>query len=638
MVDLVKRASDVRTKEINLSAIIIAVSSAVGCQPVVSKMGSTLPRNHSNWEDYKFEYGDVDPTVSFTGYTAKDFYSEANDLWSLRVVGAGALTAGVLFYLDSSNVIQSHAYAVADPTNVDWAAAATSVTSTANKMLAFVYSARGPGSYAAGYDAEMVSSNSKFDFTAVLSAASTPFPTSTSVTYQVVANTPAGKVLANMPNTLSVNATHGAALAWPLVFGATSYEIYRNNIATPLDTALYYLTTVGGGTTSFIDLDALVLDLTKTAPATSATSTLLYVNVYETATNTSSPVESFDSTLGYGVNSSGVQTELENRINPFSSYVRVNSNVPALPSVPTIYGNSRATCSGGNSGSAPTSYNVLAALQAFANKQLYQVNLFMDSGFADPIVGKGLDALAYGRGDSVALLSTPAGQQKYRDAIDYRNMTLNLNSSYSALFCPDVLEADITNGRQVYVPFSGWAGALCARTDRVANPAASIAGLNRGLLNILKARYSYDDGEATQLFKAQVNYVRTFIGKGNALWEQQTLSNQTSALSWLSVRRIVNVIKVATYDYLLYTLQENNTDSTNRSLLNGLDQYLTAVKNAEGIYAYGIATETTPAARNAGILVVKVGIIPNIPIHEIQLNIGISKDGVSFEEVLNQLG
>ncbi|WP_438451105.1 hypothetical protein, partial [Listeria monocytogenes] len=80
--------------------------------------------------------------------------------------------------------------------------------------------------------------------------------------------------------------------------------------------------------------------------------------------------------------------------------------------------------------------------------------------------------------------------------------------------------------------FSGWAGALCARTDRVANPSFSPAGLNRGIVNVLGTRYTYDQGQMDALFQAQVNYTQTFVGQGIALWEQQTLAAQMSALSW----------------------------------------------------------------------------------------------------------
>jgi len=208
------------------------------------------------------------------------------------------------------------------------------------------------------------------------------------------------------------------------------------------------------------------------------------------------------------------------------------------------------------------------------------------------------------------------------------------------LFCPDVLEPDTINGKQVYVPFSGWAAALCARTDRVANPSFSIAGLNRGLVNVLKTRYTYDQGQMDQLFDAQVNYTQTFVGQGIALWEQQTLSGQFSALSWLSVRRITNVIKVALYKFLLYSLQEPNDDFLGRQIVESCSSYLQAIQNARGISGFTVVSDSSNNSAqdfNSGIRNVTVIIIPTIPTHIINLQVVISKAGVSFQEVLSQV-
>jgi phage tail sheath protein FI len=309
-------------------------------------------------------------------------------------------------------------------------------------------------------------------------------------------------------------------------------------------------------------------------------------------------------------------------------------------SYPQVNSIAKTALGGGDSGTAPTSYNVAQALQVFSNKQIYGSNVFINAGLTDPIVQVAMDTLVQARGDAVSLLDVPSSQQSFQAAIDYRNLQLNLNSTYSALFGPDVLQADLINGKQVYNPPSGWIAALCARTDRVANQAYSIAGLNRGILNILKARYQYDDGQSTAMYQAQVNYIRTFVGKGTALWEQQTLNAQDSALTWLSVRRIVNVIKTSLYGFLLYALQEMNSDQVRRQIVNSCNNYLDAIKSAQGLADFRVVCDdsnNTPTTFNAGVLVVSVILIPNIPIHEIQLQVVISKSGVSFNEVLSQV-
>ncbi|MDN3040783.1 phage tail sheath subtilisin-like domain-containing protein, partial [Enterococcus faecium] len=259
-----------------------------------------------------------------------------------------------------------------------------------------------------------------------------------------------------------------------------------------------------------------ITDPTKAAPP----SPTFGVSVYDTTRSTQYPIEQFNCSLTDYTDSNGLETELEQAINPFSQYIRVTSNVPSLPTpLPIISSVSTpVNMAGGNSGGAVTSLQVAGAWNVFANKQLYKINILLNSGHASPDVQLAMDSLAQQRGDCVALLDVPSNAQQFQQAINYRNLQLNLNSTYSALFAPDVLEADTINGKQQYVPFSGWAGALCARTDRVANPSFSPAGLNRGIVNVLGTRYTYDQGQMDALFQAQVNYTQTFVGQGIALW------------------------------------------------------------------------------------------------------------------------
>jgi phage tail sheath protein FI len=64
------------------------------------------------------------------------------------------------------------------------------------------------------------------------------------------------------------------------------------------------------------------------------------------------------------------------------------------------------------------------------------------------------------------------------------------------------------------------------------------------------------------------------------------------------------------------------------------------IRNAGGLYDFTVQCDNNNnpnAAANAGILVVTLVLIPQIPIHEIQLQVVISKRGVSFNETLASL-
>jgi len=638
---LVKRASDVRIQEINLSAVITAVSSAVAAIPIISTQGSPNPLLFTNPTDFLTQYGNPNPAISGTIQNGLNYLTEGNQMWAVRVLGAGALYSSVLLVKDSTGaiVLRPVTAGVADPVDTDL----STLVAPNEEAIALFYPINGQGSYGNKY-AIAIGSNT-------VGTPTVAVPTSTatggqlangSYTYMVSALSASGESLVSSAQAITISglpqATATVNLSWTLVPGAIGYRVYGRLSGDPSFGLLY---TAGSATNTFVDSGTLTPN-TAIQPITdaskAASSPTFTVGIYDTTTPQALALETWTCTLSQGVDSQGAQTELEARINPFSSYIQVASNAPALSPEPTITSVAKTQMAGGNSGAAPTSSDVVNALQVFLNKGLYQTNTFINAGIADPIVGLGLDTLVQARGDSVSLLDTPSAYQKAQQAVDYRNLELNLNSTYSALFNPDTLQADLINGQQLYVSPSGWAAALCARTDRVANPAYSIAGLNRGLLNVLKQRYTYDDGEATLMYDAQVNYLRTSPGQGIALWEQQTLSGQQSALSWLSVRRITNTIKVALYQYLLYALQEQNTDAIRRNIVNGISAYLQTIVNASGLSGFQVICDDSnnPAtASNAGVLVVTVILVPIIPIHEIQLQVVISKAGVSFAEVLN---
>jgi hypothetical protein len=636
-VELVSRSSDVRISEIDLSQIILAAGGTVGVVPIVSTQGRTTPLLFTNGTDFIAEYGNPSPAISQTIQTGLNYFTKGNRLWGLRVAGTGATYGGLLMYVTVGGTIDFRTITFSDPSTVSPAAFALA----GEQAVSIFYGLRGPGSYVA---------NLSLSVSIPIAVAPTGFAAVSASTggtlgpatydYHVSALSLDGESLASTPiaPVIAAGVTNTISLSWSAVPSAVGYRVYGRTTG-----GLGLLTTVGGATLSFTDTGSLTADVTKQPILVSGganSSPNFTVYVWDNQTPAANYLEQWSCTLEPSINAAGMQTEIANRINPFSGYLQVINNTTTLGSAPTMNAVPLTAMAAGNSGTAVTSNQVVAALQVFKDNQLYKTNLYMNGGIADPVTQQGMDSLCQGRGDSVALLDVPSSSQAYQAAIDYRNLTLNLNSTYSALFNPDLLIPDLINGQQLYVPPSGYVGALCAHTDATRNPAYSIAGLNRGVVNVLKQRYTFDSGQADALYQAQVNYFRTFVGQGIALWEQRTLSGKDSALSWLSVRRILCTLKVALYNFLLYALEEQNTDTVRRQLVNSCNSYLDTLVNSSAIASYRVqcdANNNPAAAVNAGILVLTIVIIPQIPIHEIQLQLVISKQGVSFSEALSQV-
>lgn len=634
--------SRVIINEIDLSQVVTGAAVTVGCANIVSNQGSTDKLLWTDAQSFLAHYGNPDASVSFDIYTALDFFREGNQLWAQRVVGDGALYAGVIMSQTGQDTqLTGTAAGVANPQVNDW----TLQAPAGSQPIALFWPKRGPGSYASQLAISITSPNleqvQNVNSTTAITGGTLAAGT---YTYQVCAIGDNGDALASTSHQVVIgtgSSTNSITLMWDPVQGANGYRVFGRAVA-----GYGELIEVGIGNNTFTDDGSITPDVSIQPinnPANLPTPlTDFTVNVFDLTQSLVTPVEQFDCTLLPGIDGDGVATELTERINPYSQYINVTSNVSSLadPSSIRIDSATQVAMAGGNSGTAPTSFDVAAAWGTWSDTDQYSINTLINGGHADPTVQMAMDELARGRGDSVALLDVPSAQQQFQQAINYRTLTLNLNSSYSALFTPDVLESDNINGKQQFVPFSGWAAALCARTDRVANPSYAIAGLNRGLVNVLRLRQNYNPGQMDALFDKQLNYVRVFSGQGTALWEQRTLQAKQSALSWLSVRRIVNVIKVALYDFGLYVIHEPLDEITQRQVTGSFSDYLQTLKNARALHDFTVisnASNNTPAENNQGILRVTVILIPVIPVSKLVVDLVVSKQGVSFQETVSQL-
>lgn len=637
MTVMARRASDVRINEVDLSTTISQTSNVTAAFVVVSSQGPTAPTFLTNADDFVFQYGNPNARISFDHYAALNFFEDGNSAWFQRVVGTGAKYSAAIVKNTALDVTTISALnsGVSDPTVGDW----ENWVGAGETPLFLVTGNKGPGSYANNIGVSISSDN--LSAPANLAAGSDIVGgtlTAATYTYTVSAVSKNGETLAATNVTVIIGAattTNVVTLTWDLVPGAIGYKIYGR-----VGPTLGYLATVGATASSFTDDGSYVVDSSLhpiTSPAALASPSQVFtLKVYDLSVTASTPVETFTCSMGDQTDESGVQMEIEQRINRFSRYIRVYSNFPSLETVPVVQSTLTYTAlAGGNSGAAPTSADVNLGWDVFKGKEQYKIDVMVNAGRVDVAVQKHMDTNAQNRADCVAFLDTPPDQQTAQYAVDFRNLTLNLNTSYSALFCPDLFQQDPFSGKLLYVPPSGAMAGLLARTTRVSQPWFSIAGLNRGLLNVLNVRNTYDDGEATLMFQSQVNYMRKFIGRGIPLWEQQTLYNKSSALQFLNVRVLCNVIKRSVYDFLIYGLQDPNDDILARQLKFGIEDYLRTVQASRGISSFKViisASNNPPALVNTGVLAIAVYIVPILAVHEIILSLLVGKVGLQISE------
>jgi phage tail sheath protein FI len=604
----------------------------------VSNKGRTSRFNVTTWTDFVAEYGERNAAVSFGHYCAKDFFDEGNYLDVVRVVNSDALYSAVLLKDDGTGVTSLLAISggISDPTNIAW----NTWTGGGAKPMLLFYPKSGPGSYANSISIRVTSANlSQMSAPTLQSANTGGTLVSATYSYKISAISSVGETLASNAATVTIGgsiSTGTVTISWPSVEGAIGYNVYGR-----VGGSEKLLATLGAGTLSFVDDGTLTPNANVspiTNPSNLATPTPVFrVDVYDNTINTSTPQESWFCTLTDQVDGNGVQQEATQQINAFSSYINCASYASSLVSLPVVKNTTNTAMAGGASGTAPTNSQIAAAwTNIFSDREHVNVNILINGGYSSVVVQQAMIQVASSRGDAVAVLDMPSTMQAYQDAITYRQLVLNANTSYAAIYTSDVFVSDTYNGKQLYVPPSGKVAAVYARTDRVAGPQYAPAGLNRGQVDVLSLRQNYNDSQRTQLFQTQVNYLRTFVGAGTAVFEQVTLQSNQSALSWVNVRRMVNTIKGGVKDFLMYSLQEPNDDFLRRQIVVALTEYLQFWKDARGISDFQVISDSSnnpDSAYNLGILKVTVIITPVIAVHEIGVDIVITKAGVSFKEI-----
>jgi hypothetical protein len=632
-----QQGADVRFREIDLSAIIATNSSSRGAIVLVSKQGRPGRFNVSNTQAFVSEYGQPDAAVSFGHYCSLDFLQEGSSLDVVRVVSADAKFSALLLN-DAGGVtglVNEFSGAVTGTTNpagFDFDGA----VATSDVPLVLFTPKKGQGSHGDYLSVKISTENVAVPGipTGVQAALGGSLAAGT-YNYKVSAISNIGETL---PSTQSANITIAAGtsnkvtVSWAAVEGARGYRLYGRTGGTYL-----LIATLGANELTFEDTGAVTP--AGAAPTVAPTPTARFtVSVFDSRYSLSDALETWECTLKDDVDDTGTQLEISQRINAFSELINVVTNVPNLLSAPpTIRPVAMTSLKGGTSGSAVTNNLIAAAWSTyFGDAEKVKVQLLINGGYTDVTVQQQMVQVAQKRGDAVALLDIPSASQSANNAVKYRTLVAGIDSSYCGWYTADNFQSDLYNGKKLYTPPSGWAAAICARTDRIVGAQGAPAGMNRALLPILGTRVEYDDPERTYLFENKINYTRKIIGSGNFIWEQVTGQSKNSALSWLNVRRMINVIKTSVKDFLMFSLQEPNDDFTRKQIITACTEYLQSWKDARGIQDFKVVvddTNNTPAFYNLGILKVAFFITPIIPIHEIQVDVVMTKKGVSFSEV-----
>lgn len=635
--------SEVYSYEIDQSFAARIISNTYAVLFGASKRGPVEPKFISNFDDFLAAYGTPDAKVSAMHHSAMVFFEQGAGAWVKRVVPDDATYGGKLvqnFGTAGSRVLQVADHTSVYPADTDLDTAGSADDGDDNLFLIY---AIGPGGYSSNLKVEIVSSNIDAPIiNAGLSVAAATAPGRVSTLaaaaydYVVTAFNNYGETVASTAAAITTTAGQIARIVFAGEAGAMGYRVYRKLQA---DADYDYIGTVASGAVEYEDYGALA-DATSHPPSVSTLQVqkTFQVLVYDEEIAKNIPQESFECSLEENINNSGVQTELEYQINNGSKLIRVLSNAATLSAIPTMKSISPFKLPQGASGSTISDADVILALQDFRDKEEYPASLILNCGYTQVTVQKEMEAICSHRQDMIALLDTPAHKQEAHDSVNYRSVELNLNSNRAALFTNDHYMKDPYNDLSLFVPGSAVAGGLLAFTDRVTNPAFSPAGFRRGISNkTIKLRHRYSNAEKDNMAFAGVNYFSTERAYGTVLREAYTLQTAYSSLSYIPVRRILDVAEQSTERALKIFLHEPNDEITAAQITAMLRDFYDLMVRERMIKRAEVYTRTSDADIQLGNRKVYSLIEPLLPVVRIQHTTVLTKQGAQFEEVIEQV-
>ena len=292
----------------------------------------------------------------------------------------------------------------------------------------------------------------------------------------------------------------------------------------------------------------------------------------------------------------------------------------------------------------------------FTNKEELEIDLLLDPDYVDDIK-RTLDFISQQvRKDCFSIISMPDtkmfnvnNEKPYADAYNKMKLyvqggdplgSLNVNSSYSAIYGQYFKVYDQYNEKDRWVPVAGYVGRTIATVDFNNRQWWAPAGLNRGIVSgVKKVAINPNQAQRDVMYSNRINPIPSFFGQGVVIWGQKTLQAAPSAFDRINVRRLFlhmerSIEKMA--KYLIFEFNDDFTRTRFSSLANG---FLSGIKSLRGVSDYQVVCDTTnntPEVIDNNEFVAEILVKPTRVAEFIRLTFTAVSTGVSFSEVVER--
>lgn len=415
-----------------------------------------------------------------------------------------------------------------------------------------------------------------------------------------------------------------------------------NNVAVRITTSAAYTV---AGLSANVDWRERYDDRTFVLSAGAKWHDVFRIDVYTRAssgadapTSASTPVETWYGSSGDLLAPNGSQLNIESVVNGNSKYIYLNNGL-ANGDVPYTTSNGDVVLlSNGTDGVEATAANTVLGWTKFYNdRERVDINILMGTFMSDTVGVQGIDAVCNARKDCIGTVQTGL----LSTTIDASTIIAGdkagyVGQSYIAKYAGWDQVFDAYNDKKVFIPKSIFGAVLMARTDRIANTWNAPAGVNRGILPVLGQNVRFTNAEIGQLYDRNINTSKFIKGVGNTMWGQRTALFKTSSLREIAVRRMLLFIENSIEPSLTPFLFEPNNDATRLRVEDVVTNFLNTVVAGGGIEEFNVvANDDNNTAQDIAnnILNVDIYVLPTRTIEFIQMNVIVTRSGVSLTEV-----
>ncbi|MBR6517582.1 MAG: hypothetical protein IKT40_12195 [Bacilli bacterium] len=291
-------------------------------------------------------------------------------------------------------------------------------------------------------------------------------------------------------------------------------------------------------------------------------------------------------------------------------------------------------------------YAYLAGIRQFANSEEVDINVFATPGIDiinnKSLVEEAIDMIESERADSIYVVTTPDKpfgngdfvDEMYtaEDIVEELELT-GIDSNYTCTYYPWVKYEDTDNNQYIYLPPTKDVVRNMAICDNVAFPWFVPAGLSRGDVDCVRAKYVTKLADEDVLYDGRINPIKTFAVDGVKIWGQKNLQVAEGQLNRIAVRRLLlrmrKLVSIACNGLIF----EPNDSATKNKFLSIIVPILDNIKSNRGISDYRIEVEDSAESRMRREINASVYFKPINALEYVNLSFVVTPEAVSFDDI-----